>query len=54
MKAESVGEGRDFVSGSVLVSICDLSSMDQSHLSEMWLHAGKQPMWRAKEEKCIG
>ncbi len=28
--------------------------IDQSHLSEFWLHAGKQFVWRAKDAEYIG
>ena len=40
MNAESGGKGQDF---GIHISI------DQSYLSRLWLHAGKQSVWRQKE-----
>lgn len=37
-----------------LVSVCSLSSIVQSRLRGLWLHAGKLSMWRAKELELIG
>ena len=34
--------------------VADPRSIDQSWLSGLWLHAGKQSMWRAKEAERIG
>lgn len=48
MNAESVEQ--DFGTRSILVSVCSLSSIDQSHLSGLWLHEGKESVWRAKEQ----
>lgn len=42
MKVESVGSGQDFGIGNMLVSICSPGNIDQSCLSRLWLHAGKQ------------
>lgn len=53
MNTESVGKGQGFGICRVLVSICSLvcspSSVDQC----LWLHAGKQSVWRAKEAEHI-
>lgn len=49
----SVGNGTKFGIVSILVSVCSLSGIVQSHLSWLWLHAGKQSMWRAKEVEHI-
>lgn len=40
--------------GSILVSFRNPSSIDQSHLSKLWLPAGKKSLCRAKEAKYIG
>lgn len=37
-----------------LKSVCGLSSIDQPHLSGLWLHAGEQSLWRAEEVECFG
>lgn len=46
--------GQDFGVESFKVSICSLSSIDQPHLSRLWLHAGKQLIQTAKEEEHTG
>ena len=36
--------------GSIPVSVCGPSSTNQSHLSEHWLHGGKQSKWKTLAE----
>lgn len=47
MKVESVGSGQDFGIGNMLVSICSPGNIDQSCLSRLWVHAGKQSCVRS-------
>ena len=37
----------------ILKYICIPGRVNQSCLSQLWLHAGKQSIWRAKEAECI-
>lgn len=52
INTESVGKAQYFDIGSILVSVCP-SSIEQSRLSRLWLHAGKQSVWRAKRRNAL-
>lgn len=54
MNAQSFGKGQDFGIRRVLISLCSPSSADQSYLSGISLHAGKQLAWRARRAEPIG
>lgn len=54
MNAEPVGKGQDFGIKGILISVCSQSSIDHTGLSGLWLHAGKESIWRAKEAERIG
>lgn len=49
-----LAKGQDFGIGSIPVSVHRLSCTEKSCLRGLWLHAGKQPVCRAKEVECIG
>ena len=50
MSVKSEGIQQDFAVGSIPVSVCGPSSTNQSHLSEHWLHGGKQSKWKTLAE----
>lgn len=52
INTESVSKRQYFAIGSLL--ICNQGSIDQSHLSGLWFHAGKPFVLRAKEVERIG